>query len=235
MDVKVFVLRVCVCLFVPQHCWDASVGYHSVSPQAEGPPGAAACLQRWELNECAWAQLQQQEDAGKGSDNGHAAEHSNGDGKLGLQLELRFDIILSHHVVIRGLPHVLVEVQAGARDRVQGRVRGAGQARLGAEGAARQAGRWARQAGWDGSWCYRVSHCVADGLLAHREARWTFFNAALLKEVVPRVALCKTGKLYRSASTQKTQEQKQRYEHWQPKTNTILDPEKTALYKVPKY
>lgn len=229
--VKLFVLRVSVCLFVPQHCWDASVGHHSVPPQAEGPPGAAARLQRGELNERARAQLQQQEDAGEGSDNGHAAEHGDGDGKLGRQLERRVAVSLSHHVVVRGLPHVLAEVRAGVGDGVQGPVGGAGQARMGAEGAARQAGRWALQAGWDGSWCYGVSHCVVDGLLAHREAFWTLFNAALPKEVVPRVALWKTRKLYRSASAQKTQEQRQRREHWQRKTNTVSVPEKTALDK----
>lgn len=210
MDVKLFVLRVRVCLVVPPHCRDASIRYHSVPAQAEGPPGAAACLQRRELNKCARAQLQQQKDAGKGSDDGHAAEHSHGDGELGHQLELGVSMIFSHHEVIRGLPHELVEVHAGAGGWVQGPVRGAGQARLGAEGAARQAGRWARQAGWDGSWCYRVSHCVVDGLLAHREACWTLFNAALLKEVVPRVALCKTGEVHESTSTQKNHKSRSR-------------------------
>lgn len=191
MDVKLVVLRVRVALVVPPHCRDSSVRHHPVSPQAEGAPGAAACLQRWKLNERARAQLEQQEDAGEGSDNGHAAEHSDGDGELGRQLEVRLPVRLGRHEVIRGLPHVLVEVHAGAGERVQGAVRGAGQTRLGAEAAACEAGRRARQAGGDGSWCYGVAHRVVEGLLAHRKARWTFFYAALLEEVEARVALCK--------------------------------------------
>lgn len=88
MDVKLVILRVCVGLVIPPHCWDSSVCHHPVSSQAEGAPGATACLQRWKLNERSRAQLEQQEDAGEGSDNGHAAEHSDGDGKLGCQLEV---------------------------------------------------------------------------------------------------------------------------------------------------
>lgn len=191
MGVKLLVLRVRVPLVVPPHCWDSSVRHHPVPPQAEGAPGAAACLQRRKLNERARAQLEQQEDADKGSENGHAAEHSDGDGKLGGRLERRLSIRLSRHEVTRGFPHVLVEVHAGAGERVQGAVRWARQTRLGAEAAAREAGRWARQAGGDGGWCYGVAHGVGDGLAAHRKARWTFFYTALLKEVVPRVALCK--------------------------------------------
>lgn len=191
VDVKLVVLRVRVPLVIPPHRWDSSVRHHPVSPQAEGAPGAAAGLQRWELNERARAQLEQQEDAGEGSDDGHAAEHSDGDGELGRQLELRPSVGLSRHEVIRGLPHVLVEVHAGAGERVQEAVRWARQTRLGAEAAAREAGWWARQAGGDGRRGYRVAHCVVEGLVAHREARRTFLYAALLKEVEPRVALCK--------------------------------------------
>lgn len=191
VDVELVVLRVRVPLVIPPHCWDSSVRHHPVPPQAEGAPGAAACLQRWKLNERARAQLEQQEDAGEGSDNGHAAEHSDGDGELGRQLELRLSVRLSRHQVIRGLPHVLVEVHAGAGEGVQGAVGRARQARPGAEAAAREAGWWARQAGGDGGWCYGVAHRVVEGLAAHREARWTFFYTALLKEVVARVALCK--------------------------------------------
>lgn len=88
MDVKLVILRVCVGLVIPPHCRDSSVCHHPVSSQAEGAPGAIACLQRWKLNERSRAQLEQQEDAGEGSDNGHAAEHSDGDGKLGCQLEV---------------------------------------------------------------------------------------------------------------------------------------------------
>lgn len=193
-DVKVVVLRVRVRLVVPPHGRDSSIRHHPVPPQAEGTPGAAACLQRRELNERSGAQLQQQEDAGEGGDNGHAAEHGDGDGELGRQLQLRLSLALSRHEVVGGLPHVLVEVQAGAGERVQGAVRGAGQAGLGAEAAAGQAGRRARQAGWDGGWSDGVPHRVAEGLLAHGEARRTFFYTALLKEVVPRVALCNRGR-----------------------------------------
>lgn len=100
-------------------------------------------------------------------------------------------------------------MHAGAGERVQEAVRGARQARLGAEAAASEAGPWARQAGWDGSWCYRVSHCVVDWLVAHRKACWTFFYTALLKEVVPRVTLCNTGKINRSTLKQKTQKENQ--------------------------
>lgn len=80
-------------------------------------------------------------------------------------------------------------MQAGARVGVQGAVRGAGQTGQRAEAAAGQAGLWAGQAGWDGSWFHKVSHCVVERLGAHREACWTFFHTALLKEVVACIAL----------------------------------------------
>lgn len=229
MDVKLVVLRVRVPLLVPPHCWDSSVRHHPVSPQAEGAPGAAACLQRWKLNEGARAQLEQQEDAGKGSDNGHAAEHGDGDGKLGCQLELRLSVMLSRHEVIGGLPHVLVEVHAGAGERVQGAVRGARQTRLGAEAAAGQAGWWARQAGGDGGWCYRVAHCVVEGLVAHRKARWTFFYTALLKEVVARVALCKRKSKQVNTQIENAKEKQGRKLRQLKLTKTNLVSRKTAV------
>lgn len=109
-------------------------------------------------------------------------------------MDLQCRVTLAHHEAARGLAHVLVEVQAGARDGIQGAVWEAGQAGPRAEAAARQAGRWAGQAGRDGSWCYKVSHCVVEGLGAHREACWTFFHTAFLEEVVAGVALYKTEK-----------------------------------------
>lgn len=225
VDVKVVVLRVRVCLVVPPHGRDSSIGHHPVPPQAEGAPGAAACLQRWKLNERSGAQLQQQEDAGEGSDNGHAAEHGDGDGELGRQLTLRLSLTLSRHEVVGGLPHELVQVQAGAGQSVQGAVRGAGQAGLGAEAAAGQAGLRARQAGWDGSWSYGVPHRVAQGLLAHGEACRTFFDAALLKEVVARVALCNrgraTGQVENTEKRTGTERAEHRMEGNRPSTNFI--------------
>lgn len=194
VDVKLVVLRVRVALVIPPHGWDSSVRHHPVSAQAEGAPGAAAGLQRWKLDERARAQLQQQEDAGEGRDDGHAAEHGDGDGQLGGQLEIRLSVGLGRHEVTRGLPHVLVEVHAGAGERVQGAVRGARQTGLGAEAAASEAGRGARQAGRDGGWGYGVAHGVVEGLLAHGEARRTFLYTALLEEVVAGVALCRRGK-----------------------------------------
>lgn len=83
-------------------------------------------------------------------------------------------------------------MQAGARVGVQGAVRGTGQTGPRAEAAAGQAGLWAGQAGWDGSWFHKVSHGVVERLGAHREACWTFFHTALLKEVVACIALCNT-------------------------------------------
>lgn len=205
MDVKLVVLRVRVRLVISPHRWDSSIRHHPVPPQAEGAPGATACLQRRELNESARAQLQQQEDAGEGGDDGHAAEHGDGDGKLGHQLEILASAPLSLRGVFGGLPHVLGDVYASARERIQGVVRGAGQAGLGAEAAAGQAGLRARQAGWDGSWRYRVPQCVVDGLAAHRKAWRTFLHTALLKEVVPSVALWNTGGPIGSACAQEAQ------------------------------
>lgn len=89
-----------------------------------------------------------------------------------------------------GLPHVRIEVQAGARSGVQGAVRGAGEAGLRAEAAAGQAGRRAGQTGWDGGWRYGVSHGVVEWLGAHGEACGTLFHTALLIEVVAGIALC---------------------------------------------
>lgn len=194
VDAKLFVFGVCIYLFIPPHCRYASIWHHPISPKTEAASKAAASLQRGQLNKCTWAQLQQQEDASKGGDNGHAAEHSNGDGEPGGQLKLQSWVPLAHHEATRRLPHVLVEVQAGARDGVQGAVRGARQAGPRAEATAGQAGRWAGQAGWDGSWWYRVSHCVVEGLGAHWEACWTLVYTALLKEVVTRVAFWNTEK-----------------------------------------
>lgn len=77
---------------------------------------------------------------------------------------------------------------------VQGAVKGAGQAGQGAEAAAGQAGRWAGQADLDGTWKYRVSNCVVEGLRAQGEAWRTFFYTGLLKEVESTVALCNTKK-----------------------------------------
>lgn len=164
LDVKLFVFGVCIYPFIPPHCRDATVRNHSVSPQAEAAPDATASLQRWQLDECARADLQQQEDAGEGGNDGHAAEHSNGDWQPGAEVDLQCRVTVAHHEAARGLAHVLVEVQAGARDGIQGAVWEAGQASPRAEAAAGQAGRWTGQAGWDGSWCYKVSHCVVEGL-----------------------------------------------------------------------
>lgn len=147
VDVKLIVVGVRIYLLIPPHCRDASVRHHSVSPEAEAAPEAFASLQRRQLNERAGAQLQEQEDTSEGGDNGHAAKRSDGDGKLGSQLDIRFHFPLAHHVIARGLSHVLVDVQAGARDGVQGSVKGAGQTGLRAEAAAGQAGRRAGQAG----------------------------------------------------------------------------------------
>lgn len=147
VDVKLIVVGVRVYIVIPPHCRDASVRDHSISPKAEAAPEAFASLQRRQLNDRARAQLQEQEDSSEGGDNGHAAKHSDGDGKLGSQLDIRLHFPLAHHVIARWLSHVLVDVQAGARDGVQGSVNGAGQARLRAEAAAGQAGRWAGQAG----------------------------------------------------------------------------------------
>ena len=194
MDVKLFVFGVCIYSFIPPHCRDAAVRHHSIPPKAEAAPETAASLQRRQLDERARAQLQQQEDASEGGDDGHAAKHGDGDGQPRAEVDLQSWVTLAHHEAARGLAHVLVEVQAGARDGIQGAVWEAGQAGPRAEAAAGQAGRWAGQAGWDGSWCYKVSHCVVDGLGAHREACWTFFHTALLEEVVAGVALCKTEK-----------------------------------------
>lgn len=82
MDVKVIVFRVRVYLVIPPHCRDTPVWHHPVSPEAEAAPKAAASLQRGQLKDRTWAQLQQQEDSSEGGDDGHTAEHSNGDGKL---------------------------------------------------------------------------------------------------------------------------------------------------------
>lgn len=155
VDVKLFIFSVRI--FITPHCRDASVRHHPVTPEA------AASLQRGQLNEHTRAQLQQQENHSEGGDNGHAAERSDGDGKPGGELELRSRVALAHHEAAGRLPHVMVEVQAGARRGVQGGVKGAGQASPGAEAAAGQAGRWAGQTGWDGSWCYIISHCVVEG------------------------------------------------------------------------
>lgn len=192
LDVKLFVFGVCVYAVIPPHCRDAAVRHHPVSPEAEGAPEAAAGLQGGQLDEGAGAQLQQQEDPGEGGDDGHAAEHGDGDGQLGAELQLQTGAPLAHHEAAGRLAHVLVEVDAGAGDGVQGAVGGAGQTGLRAEAAAGQAGRQAGQAGRDGGWRYKVSHCVVERLGADGEARWTFFHTALLKEVVAGVALCKT-------------------------------------------
>lgn len=161
LDVKLLIIRVCIYPIVPPHCRDAAVRDHPISPEA------AACLQRGQLDESAGAQLQHQEGASKGGDDGHAAEHGDGDRQPGAELELEPRVPLARHEAVRGLAHVLVEVQAGAGDGVQGAVRGAGQAGPGAEAAAGQAGRWAGQAGWDGGRWYKVSHCVVEELGAH--------------------------------------------------------------------
>lgn len=167
LDVKLFVFGVCVYAIIPPHCGDAAVRHHPVPPEAEGAPETAAGFQRGQLDEGAGAQLQQQEDAGEGGDDGHAAEHGDGDGQLGAELQLQPRVPLAHHEAAGRLAHVLVEVVAGARDGVQRAVGGAGQAGLRAEAAAGQAGRRAGQAGGDGGWRYEVSHCVAERLGAH--------------------------------------------------------------------
>lgn len=117
VDVKLFVIGVCVHPVIPPHCWDATIRHYPVPPEAEAPPEAAAGLQGGQLDQRTGAQLQQQEDASKGGDDGHAAEHSDGDGQPGA--ELRFRVSLAHHKTARGLAHELVEVQASARDGVQ--------------------------------------------------------------------------------------------------------------------
>jgi len=150
VDVKLFVIRVSIYPVVPPHCRDAVVRDHPVSPQAEAAPEAAAGLQRGQLDERAGAQLQQQEGAGEGGDDGHAAEHGDGDGQPGAELDRCHRAPLAHQEIVMGFAHVLVEVQTGAREGVQGAVRGAGQAGPRAEAAAGQAGRWAGQAGRDG-------------------------------------------------------------------------------------
>lgn len=68
-------------------------------------------------------------------------------------------------------------------------MRGAGQADLRVEAAAGEAGRRAGQAGWDGNRFNEVSQSVVERLGAHRKACWTFFDAALLVEVEPWIAL----------------------------------------------
>lgn len=151
LDFKLFVFGVCIHPIVPPYCWDATVRYHPIPSEAEAAPEAAARLQRGQLDERSGAQLQQQEDTGEGGDDGHAAEHSDGDGQPGVELELRFRIPLTHHEAPGRLAHVLVEVHAGAGDGIQGTVWRAGQAGMRAEAAAGQAGRRAGQAGRDGS------------------------------------------------------------------------------------
>lgn len=184
VDVKLFVVGVCIKPFLPPHCWDAAVGPHPVPPQAE----AAAGFQRGQLDVSAWAQLQQEEDASEGGDDGHAAQHSDGDGQTGVEFQLRFCGHLFPDGDAGGLPHVLTVVQAPAH--VQGAVRRAGQAGVRAEAAAGQTGQRAGQAGRDGGWEDGVSHRVVERLRAHCEARRTFFHTALLEGVVARVALC---------------------------------------------
>lgn len=136
---------------------------------------------------------------------------------------------MSRHEVIRGLPHVLVEVHAGTGERVQGAVRWARQTHPGAEAAASEAGWWARQAGGDGSWCYGVAHCVVEGLAAHRKARWTFFYTALLKEVVPRVALCKRKSKQVNTQIENAKEKQGRKLRQLKLTKTDLVSRKTAV------
>lgn len=157
VDVKLFVFRVCIYPFIPPHCGDTAVRHHPVAPEAEAPAQASAGLQRGQLDERPGAQLQQQEDAGKSGDDGHAAEHGDGDGQLGAELELRADAPLAHHEAAGGLTLDLVEVQAGARDGVQVVVRGAGQAGVWAEAFAGQTGGLAGQASQDGGWFHKVS------------------------------------------------------------------------------
>lgn len=188
VDVKVVVLRVRVRLVVAPHCRNAPVRHHAVAPQAEAAAEAGAALQRGQLDDGARAHLQQQEDAGEGGDDGHAAEHGDGDGEPRGQLGVQLLVRLAHHEAAGRLAHVLGGVQARAGYGVQGAVARAGQAGVGAEAAAGQAGRRAGQAGRDGGWCYGVAHCVVEGLGAHGEACWTHLYAALLKEVVVAVA-----------------------------------------------
>lgn len=140
LDVKLFVVRVCIDPIIPPHCRDAAVRDHPIPPEAEAATQAAASLQRGQLDERAGAQLQQQEGASEGGDDGHAAEHGDGDGQPGAELELRPRVPLSHYEAARRFAHVLVEVHAGATDGVQGAVSGAGQAGPRAEAAAGQAG-----------------------------------------------------------------------------------------------
>lgn len=101
VDVKLIVVGVRVYLLIPPHCRDASVRDHSISPKAEAAPEAFASLQRRQLNERARAQLQEQEDSSEGGNNGHAAKHSDGDGELRSQLDIRFHLPLAHHVIAR--------------------------------------------------------------------------------------------------------------------------------------
>lgn len=136
----------------------------------------------------AGAQLQQEEDASEGGDDGHAAQHGDGEGHTGVEFLLRFCVYLFPYGDAGGLAHVLTVVQASAR--VQGAVRRAGQAGVWAEAAAGDAGRRAGQAGQDGGWEDGVSNRVVERLGAHCEARRTFFHTALLKGVVASVALC---------------------------------------------
>lgn len=141
VDVKIVVFRVRVYLFIPPHCRNAFVRHHPIPPEAEAAAEAAASLQRRQLYDRAGAQLQQQEDASEGGDDGHATEHGDGDGEPRGQLGIQVLVRRAHHKATGGLPHVLVEVQACARDGVQGAVGEAGQAGLRAEAAAGQAGR----------------------------------------------------------------------------------------------
>lgn len=117
VDVKLFVIRVCVHPFISPHCWDAAIRHYPFPSKAEATPKAAAGFQGGQLDERTGAQLQQQEDASKGGNDGHAAEHSNGNGQLGA--ELRFRVPLAHHKAARRLAHILVEVYTGAGDGVQ--------------------------------------------------------------------------------------------------------------------
>lgn len=107
-------------------------------------------------------------------------------------LEQRSWVPLAHHEATRRLTHILIEVQAGARDGVQGAVWEAGQAGIRAEAAAGQAGLWAGQAGWDGRWHYIVPHCVVERQRAHGEACGTLFHTTVLIEVIAGIALCNT-------------------------------------------